>query len=128
MSGDGDDSVWLYRGVPAESSEVKDVYATGEIEPPREDRASELWRSYHMAGETETAYTSWTSDRSIAVAAAEDCASAPGLSGEIVIFRVRLESIDRERVFDGRADESEYLIEAVVDGVEISAGEEEEDE
>ncbi len=80
-----------------------------------------------MAGETETAYTNWTSDRSIAVAAAEDCASAPGLSGEIVIFRVRLESIDRDKLFDGRADESEYLIEGVVEGVELSTGEEEDE-
>jgi hypothetical protein len=60
---------WLYRGVPAESAEISSVTSDGEVYPARPDRAGEYWRQRHtMLDDTETAYTSWTTDRSIAEA------------------------------------------------------------
>jgi hypothetical protein len=120
---------WLYRGVPRESPELVDVRATGEVRPLRPDRSGEHWRHVHVHGDTETAYTSWTADRSIAEAAAEDCCDNYDLSGRIVIFRVRVDSLSEDRIFPGRDDEDEYLIEGTVEGVKISEeGDEEEDD
>jgi hypothetical protein len=69
---------------------------------------------------TDTGYTSWSTDRSIAEAAAEACSDDEGLSGRIKIFRVRIDTLDRERVFEGRADEDEYLIEGTIANVQVS--------
>jgi len=81
-------------------------------------------------GDTETGYTSWTTDRSIAEAAAQDSSAIYDLSGEIVIFRVRVDSISEERIFPGLEDEDEWLIEETVEDVTISesAANEEEEE
>ncbi len=121
---------WLYRGVPAESPEVADVRSDGEVCPPRPDRTGEYWRQVHVAGMTETGYTSWTTDRSIAEAAAEEAATGDGLSGRVWIFRVPVGTLNMERVFEGRDDECEYLIEGRVEGVRRSPGaaDEEDDE
>ena len=113
---------WLFRGVPLESPEVKDVRATGELMPLRLDRIGEKWREFHSAGYTETAYTSWTSDRSIAVAAAIDMSDSESLGRQIVVFRVPYRDV-ANRCFSGRDDESEFLIEGRVEGVVISSGE-----
>ncbi len=121
---------WLYRGVPRESPEVADVRENGEIRPPRPDRVGDYWRQVHIPGDTETGYTSWTTDRSIAEAAAQDCCDDRELPGQIIIFRVRVEYIEEERIFPGRDDEEEFLIEGTVEEVSISesaADEEEED-
>jgi len=79
---------------------------------------------------TQTGYTSWSSDRSIAEAAATACSEDEGLSGQIRIFRVRVSTLDQEQVFEGRADEDEYLIEGTVENVEFSedAADEEDDD
>jgi len=42
------------------------------------------------------------------------------LSGRIVIFRVRLASISRDRIFLGLEDEDEVLIEGTVEDIIIS--------
>ncbi len=120
---------YLYRGVPVESPEVDSVTYFEEVRPPRPDRVGEEWRYRHSAGATETGYTSWSTDRSIAEAAAEACADDEGLTGQIRVFRVRIETLDLERVFEGRADEDEYLIEGTVENVEFSRDQvDEEDE
>jgi hypothetical protein len=75
----------------------------------------------HSEGDTETAYTSWSSDRSLAEAAAEDICDTYNLSGGIVIFQVRTRSISLERIFPAREDEDEWLIEGTVEDVRISA-------
>jgi len=82
------------------------------------------------ARDTETGYTSWTTDRSIAEAAAQASSDIYGLSGETVIFRVRRDSISEGRIFPGLEDEDEWLIEGIVEGVIISesAADEEEEE
>jgi len=130
MSGQLAGSIWLYRGVPCESPEVEDVRAIGEVRPPRPDRIGEYWRQLHVHGDTETGYTSWTTDRSIAEAAAQASSDIYGLSGETVIFRVRRDSISEGRIFPGLEDEDEWLIEGIVEGVIISesAADEEEEE
>jgi hypothetical protein len=118
LSGPVEDIKWLYRGVPRESPEVADVEADGEVRPPRLDRVGEFWRHAHVCGDTETGYTSWTTDRSIAEEAAD--AASEGLSGQIVIFRVRVRSLPEDRLFEGREDEWEWLIEGTVEEVSIS--------
>jgi hypothetical protein len=119
---------WLFRGVPRSSPEVDDVRAIGEVRPQRPDRTGEIWQDYHVAGiTTETAYTSWTSERSVAVDAASDMCEEQSLSGEIVIFRVPFREV-ADRCIPGRDDESEYLIEGTVEGVEISGDEMEDEE
>jgi hypothetical protein len=78
---------------------------------------------------TDTGSTSWTTERAVAEDAALACSDEERLSGQIVIFRVRTSSVEPERLFEGRADEDEYLIEGTVEGVEVSedASEEEDD-
>jgi hypothetical protein len=116
-----EEHTWLYRGVPAESDEVKSVEAFGEVNCPRPDRTGERWRQLHVAdSRTGTAYTSWTTERSIAVDAASWNAEAEELSGKIRIFRVRIESLSDDRLFEGRDDECEYLIEGRVEEVSFS--------
>jgi hypothetical protein len=124
-----DDAIWLFRGVPVESTEVNDVRMDGTIHPPRPDRVGDIWRHRHMMlNDTETGYTSWTTDRGLAVDAAYFSASVPGLSGQVAIFRVRVESLPAESVYPGRDDENEYLIEGIVDGVSISVSESDDEE
>ena len=120
--------IWLYRGVPRESAEVADVMATNELWPPRPDRVGEEWRLRHIYGDTNTAYTSWSTDRSIATEAARFLSDTPGLSGEIVVFRVRLEAIQEDRIFLGRDDEFEFLIQGQIEDVSISDSEVDDEE
>jgi len=108
--------------------EVADVRSMGEARPPRPDRVGEVWREFHVHGATETGYTSWTTDRTIAEDAACFSSEAPGLTGDIVIFRVRVDSVAEQRIFPGLEDEAEYLIEGTVEGVSISTGEADEEE
>ena len=115
-----DDYKWLYRGVPLESSEVADVESVGEIHPPRPDRVGDYWQHMHISGMTDTGYTSWSTDRSLTEAAAIACSDDEGLCGQIRIFRIRIRKLDQERVFEGRADEDEYLIEGTVENIEFS--------
>jgi hypothetical protein len=115
-----EDFKWLYRGVPSESPEVTDVEHAGEVRPQRPERVGQEWRRRHSAGMTETGYTSWSSDRAIAEAAASESSNSEGLSGRYEIFRVLVEALNLDRVFEGRADEDEYLIEGTVEGVEYS--------
>ena len=84
----------------------------------------------HSAGMTQTGYTSWTTDRSFAEEAARAQSEADEtLSGLIRIFRVRISKLDLEcRVFEGRADEDEYLIEGTVENVEFSEDEADEED
>ena len=123
-----EDNPWLWRGVPEESEEVADVEANGEVQPRRPDRIGERWQLFHSAGNTETGYTSWTTDRSIAVAAAEASSEVAGLSGRIRIFRVRTSGLDPDRVFAGREDEDEFLIERIVEDVLFSEESTDEDD
>ena len=115
-----EEHTWLYRGVPADAGEVIDVETSGEVTPPRPDRTGEHWRQLHMAGETNTAYTSWTTDRSIAEDAASSMCDEEGLPGGIRILRVRIDSLCDDRLFAGRDDEYEYLIEGRVEEVTFS--------
>lgn len=122
---------WLYRGVPVEAEdEIEDVEYSGEVRPARPDRVGEVWRQRHSAGMTQTGYTSWTTERSFAVEAARACSEEDErLSSLIRVFRVRISTLDLElRVFEGRADEDEYLIEGTVENVEFSEDEADEED
>lgn len=123
------DCLWLYRGVPKESPEVKVVIACGEVRPPRPDLAGPEWLEQHIwGGATDTAYTSWTSDKSFAVAAAEAMSEDCGLSGQVRIFRVSVASIEEERFVEGREDESEWLIQGIVEDVSVTTSTLDEDD
>ena len=111
---------WFYRGVPGESEEVQEVENFGEVTPTRPDRTGDEWRQLHLAGETNTAYTSWTTDRSIAIDAASSMCDEEGLIAGIRVMRVRIDSLSDDRVFFGREDEYEYLIAGRVEDVTFS--------
>jgi hypothetical protein len=98
--------------------------------PPRPERIGDLWIEHHQGGHTLTGYTSWSTDRSIAEAAAEAKSEKQGLSGRIVIFRVRVDSLSKTRIFPGREDEDEFLIQGTVEEISISksASDDEENE
>ena len=115
------DYTWLYRGVPAESPEVEDVAANGEVYPRRPGYIGEYARYCHIINEmTDTGYTSWTTDRSIAEELAQYASREAGLSGRVVIFRVRISRIEEGRIYEGEAREDEYLIEGTVENVLFS--------
>jgi len=117
------DFTWFYRGVPEESPELRDVVENGEVRPRRPGNVGEYARYCHSINEmTDTGYTSWTIDRGIAEELARFASEQAGLSGAIVIFRVRIDSIDDSRVFEGLAGEDEYLVEGIVEGVAFSEG------
>jgi hypothetical protein len=82
----------------------------------------------HVCGMTNTGYTRWSVDRSIAEAAALDISDGEGLSGQIVIFRIRISLLNMDAVFEGHADEDEYLIEGTVEHVEFSEDPSDEEE
>ena len=119
------DVIWLYRGVSREAPEVEDVHAVGEVHPPRPDRRGERWRQFHVLGDTQTGYTSWTTDRNMAEEFAQFGSSGSG--AEMVIFRVRVDSTPEERLFQGREDEAEFLIEGTIEEVSISESADEEE-
>lgn len=128
MSDALDDFTWLYRGVPEESPEVRDVATDGEVHPRRSGNVGEYARYCHRLYEmTDTGYTSWTTDRSIAEELARYASDEAGLSGKVVIFQVRISTVDKSRIFEGVAGEDEYLIEGTVENVLFSEdGEDEE--
>jgi hypothetical protein len=112
---------WLYRGVPAESHEVKGVAANNEVYPRRPGYVGEYALYCHSINEmTDTGYTSWTPDRGIAEELALYSSQEANLSGSVVIFRVRIDSIEKHRIHEGLAGELEFLIEGTVENVEFS--------
>jgi hypothetical protein len=124
-----DEFTWLYRGVPEESPEVNDVTADGEVHPRSPGHVGEFARYCHCIYEmTDTGYTSWTTDHSIAEELAQFASADAGLSGRLVIFRVRISSVDRSRIYPGEEREDEYLIEGTVENVVFSEDVEDEDE
>jgi hypothetical protein len=109
---------WLFRGVPAESSEVEDVASNGEVYPRRPGNVGEYARYCHSINEmTDTGYTSWTTDPGIAAELAQYASREVGLSGRVVIFRVPISTIEEGRIYEGEAREDEYLIEGTVESV-----------
>ena len=91
------------------------------------DRIGEDWRRQHLAGYTVTGYTSWTTERSFAVEAAEAKSDEQRLSGQFIVFRVRVRDLSMEKVFVGWEDEYEYLIQGTVEEVSISYDEADDD-
>lgn len=121
--------MWLYRGVPAESSEVEDVAANGEVYPRRPGYVGEYARYCHCVSEmTDTGYTSWTTDPGIAEELARYASQEAGLSGKVVVFQVRISTIEESRVFEGEAREDDYLIEGTVENVLFSEDVKDEDD
>jgi hypothetical protein len=124
-----DGYTWLYRAVPAESPEVEDVAANGEVYPRRPGNVGAYARYCHSINEmTDTGYTSWTTDPGIAEELAQYASREAGLSGRVVIFQVRISTIEEGRIYEGEAGEDEYLIEGTVENVLISEDAEDEDD
>jgi hypothetical protein len=98
-----------------------------EIVPPRPDRVGYDWRHKHRNGDTETAYTSWSTHWETAQMFGEEARDDSFAVGEVVVFRVRIDTLTN-RGYYGRADEDEILIEGTVEGVEVSTGFEEEEQ
>src|SRR5262249_43823427 len=118
---------WLFRGVFLRSPEDDWMRDEDEVVPPRLDLVGRYWRREHVRGNTETAYTSWSTNWETARMFAEEGRSDTRTGGEVVVFRVRIETLTNRGYF-GRGDEDEILIEGRVDDVEISTGLEEEEE
>ena len=95
--------------------------ANGEVYPRRPGYIGEYARYCHIINEmTDTGYTSWTTDRGIAEELAQYASREAGLSGRVVIFRVRISTIEEGRIYEGEAREDEYLIEGTVENVLFS--------
>lgn len=60
--------------------------------------------------------------------AAEATSDEQTLSGQIVVFRVRVSGLSRKRIVSGREDEDEYLIQGRIEEVSISSSEVEDEE
>lgn len=121
-----DEKHWLFRGVFLRSPDEDWMRDEDEIVPPRPDRVGSEWRHNHRNGDTETAYTSWSTNWETARMFAEEARSGSRARGEVVVFRVGVDTLTN-RGYYGRDDEDEVLIEGRVEGVEISTGLEEEE-
>ncbi len=132
---------WLYRGVPKDSYEASTAEADGEVIPPRPDLVGEEVRYAHINGEqTESGYTSWTTNPDAAdyfARRAERAANRRArhrhrfgvgdgepISYEIVILHVRIKTLEENKLFEGRCEEGEWLIEGRVENVVIWDGDE----
>ena len=123
----GEEQRWLFRGVFLRSPDQDWMRDEDEIVPPRPDRVGWRWRQQHRNGDTETAYTSWSTNWETARLFGEEARSDTRVRGEVVVFRVRIDTLTN-RGYYGRCDEDEILIEGRVEDVEISTGLEEEEE
>ncbi len=118
---------WLFGGVFLRSPDDDWMRDENEIVPPRPDPVGWHWRHQHINGNTDTAYTSWSTNWETAHMFGEEARTDARVRGEVVIFRVRIDALTN-RVYHGRDDEDEILIEGSVEDVEISTGLEEEEE
>jgi hypothetical protein len=134
---------WLYRGVPKDSYEASTAEMDGEVIPPMPGLVGDHVRYAHIHGEqTESGYTSWTTNPETAEYFAKRAAESVNkrarhryrystgdeepISYETVILRVPTKSLDESRLFEGRCEEGEWLIEGLVEQVEIWNGDEDE--
>lgn len=122
-----DEHKWLFRGVFLRSPDDDWMRDQDEIFPPRPDRVGWECRQSHRNGDTETGYTSWSTNWDTAWMFAEEAQTDSRAPGEVVIFRVRVDTLTN-RTYYGRDDEDEILIEGTVEDVEISTGLEDEEE
>jgi hypothetical protein len=118
---------WLFRGIFLRSPDQDWMRDEDEIVPPRPDRVGRHWRRVHVSGDTETAYTSWSTNWETARMFGEEARSDTRARGEVVVFRVRIDTLTNHG-YHGHDDEDEILIEGRVEGVEISTGLEEEED
>lgn len=119
---------WIFRGMFLHSPD--DLWMKGEesIDPQDRTKRGRHWRDQHSKHDaTETAYTAWSSNRDTAQMFAEEARDGTDASGEVVVFKVRIESLKNRCFRSGYENEDEILVEGVVDGIEISDGLEEEE-
>src|SRR5437660_257695 len=108
---------WLFRGVFLRSPGEDWMRDEDEIVPPRPDRIGSEWRHKHRNGDTETAYTSWSTNWETARMFGEEARSDSRAPGQVVVFRVRIDTLTN-RGYYGRDDEDEILIEGRLAGGE----------
>lgn len=133
------DYEWLYRGVPKDSYEASTAEVDGEVIPPVPGMVGEEVRNAHINDEqTESGYTSWTTNLDTADYFAKRAANVANsrvrhrlryrvgdgkpISYRIVILQVRIDTLDDRKLFEGRCEEGEWLIEGTVENVEIWDG------
>ncbi|MFC4586624.1 RHS repeat-associated core domain-containing protein [Sphaerisporangium corydalis] len=110
----GEDDSYIYRGIPenhwfyADALRGKAVPRGGHSNPAR-----------HNGGNTNSIFTSWTTDLD---GVARDAAEEMGYPG--IVMRIRVGAVSRERIHESPDiyGESERLVSGVLDGAEISIG------
>ncbi|OWK46963.1 hypothetical protein [Fimbriiglobus ruber] len=121
-----EDCKWLFRGMflPHDNLWTKD---TDYIEPREPYNRERKWRERHSKlNDTETAYTAWSTNRETAEMFGAEARDKADAAGEVVVFRVWVESLTNRCFSCGFENEDEVLIEGTVDDVELSDGLEEE--
>src|SRR5271156_4684659 len=101
-----EDHRWLFRGVFLHSPDQDWMRDEDEIVPPRPDLVGWHWRQQHRNGDTETAYTSWSTNWETARMFGEETRSDTKARGEVVVYRVRIDTLTN-RGYYGREDEDE---------------------
>tara|TARA_B100000965_G_C19270226_1_gene616974 strand:- start:162 stop:479 length:318 start_codon:yes stop_codon:yes gene_type:complete len=93
----------------------------GELDPPNPSRTGEYWLHRHWEGDTDTGYTSWSTNPYVAKAMAEEAIQEHGLEPGVLVGRVRADSIEDCRKFEGSAftDEEEVTVEGTVTGIQV---------
>src|SRR6266702_1309877 len=84
---------WLFRGVFLRSPDQDWMRDEDEIVPPRPDRVGQDWRQKHANDDTDTAYTSWSTNWETARMFGEEARSDTQARGAVVVFRVRIDTL-----------------------------------
>jgi hypothetical protein len=117
---------WLFRGMFLRSPDDLWMKDQDYIEPREPSNRGRVWRERHSKlDDTQTAYTAWSTKRDTAQMFGEEACDNADASGEVVVFRVRVESLTNRCFRSGFENEDEVLIEGAVEDIEPSDGFEE---
>ena len=120
---------WLFRGMFLRSPNDLWMKDRDSIEPREPFNRGRNWRERHSRlDDTETAYTAWSTNWDTAQMFGEEARDEADASGEVVVFKVCIESLTNRCFRCGFEDEDEVLIEGTVEDIELSDGLEEEKE
>lgn len=124
-----EDYKWLFRGMFLRSPNDLWMKDQDSIEPREPFNRGRNWREGHSKhDDTETSYTAWSTKRDTAEMFGEEARDNANAPGEVVVFKVWVESLTNRCFRCGFENEDEVLIEGTVEDVELSDGLEEEEE